>query len=112
MTQAYCPNCNARITSAKFNTDFIHNCSDLDSEITTNQVDDVVVIGQIVDSDGTFNSPGPRAVMNQGGQYDREGERSWVEGDHSTVTFTPRGNKVATTTPRTHYEFIEMKQSD
>ena len=104
----YCPNCNARCIVAKYNTDYIHPCNDLAGEIDTNKLDDVVLIGDLVDSDGTVTPQSATTVLHQGIADADAGERDSIENGRQVLTFTPRGNNSQTTVPRSHFEYIEV----
>ena len=85
--------------------DFIHNCNTPEA-IDVAKQDDVVVIGNATDFDGTFTAQNPQAVFQQGIENEFQGTRAGLEGaDFEGVTI--RGNRQRTTRQRTHYEYIE-----
>lgn len=100
----WCERCNQRIIHARQNTDFVHACRSESNSPTIDQ-EDVVVVGDHVDFDGS----GVRTkfeVAYAGTVNELEGTVGWLEGEDFDGV-TARGNRKPTHRQR---RFLHYKQ--
>jgi len=108
MTIKICPNCNRRVVTDRFNTDFIHDCSqevDVGTSITQ---EDVTVIGEWEDFSGS-GGKAPQTILMQGAPNELQGRRAGIEGE-DLEKLTQRDARVSTHRQRAHLEFIEFSK--
>lgn len=74
-----CPSCQRRYVIAANSGDYVHNCADLNTNTTLGQ-EDILVIGNMTDADGTEFVRSPQEVMRQGIENNLAGTRAGVEG--------------------------------
>lgn len=106
MTIKFCPNCNRRIITDKFNTDFIHDCSQEPDVSEAIKQEDIVVIGNWEDFSGS-GTKAPQEVMRQGAINEFLGKRAGIYGEDKEEE-TKRGARASTHRQRAHLEYIKF----
>lgn len=98
-----CPHCNKEYVVSFDSEDYIHTCNSGNLAIDE---DDVVVVGNWVDSDGTSGTKSSQAVMTAGVENELFGTRVGRQGIKKNE-ITPRDNRTSTHRQIQHEEFIE-----
>lgn len=103
MAVGICPRCQNRYPYSPNAGDVVHECN---SQIAALDQEDVVVIGQATDPDGTTTrKPSPAEVMMQGTVNTLQGTRGGIEG-RDVEDLTARGVRKSTHRSRQHFEYI------
>ena len=107
----FCPHCQARVLVDKHIGDFVHKCADNPDTSDSLKQDDVVVVGNWEDYDGS-GTKAPQAVLNQGAANELQGTRAAIEFGEDEEETTSRGNRVSTHRQRSHLEYINLEKND
>jgi len=107
MTIHYCPHCNKRYIVSFDTTDYIHECNS--GNLTLDQ-DDVVIVGNWEDSDGSSGVRHPQEVMRAGMVNELQGRRPQIEEGKDKEAITRRGVRASTRRQTQHSEFINLKK--
>jgi len=98
-----CPNCNKTYVVDKNSGDYQHRCN---SGNDVMDKEDVSVVGNWVDDNGSSGIIGPQQVMRQGAENKLFGTRPDIEGE-DLEDHTRLGNRASTHRQRQHFESIE-----
>lgn len=102
-----CPNCNQRYVVDEHTGDYIHICNS--GNLALDQ-DDVVIVGDWVDSDGSSGTRKPQEVLRAGLVNELQGRRPDIQDDKDKEPLTRRGARASTRRQTQHEEYINIKQ--
>lgn len=101
-----CPRCGKHFVVDNDCGDVIHQCNSGNAALDQ---EDVVVIGNWQDSDGSSGTKGSHEVLMQGAENKLFGTFAGNEGE-DVEDHTRRGERASTHRSRQHFEFIDFKE--